>query len=182
MMDAAKSQTLNDAKDRLEASLERINTLVTQKNTAVMEAQAILDERAHLRMRVVQLEALNAEHDVDVAHQALRTSDHVLDKKAILKLRDEYEKLRTSQDELELELLETKKLLAANSAARENSDADEALKIENVSLREELSKKVRQVNALESEAVTSDTLRHETRDQLDSLIKRVEIMVEQANV
>ena len=182
MSDTAKSRTLNEAKDRLEASLERINALVTEKNTAVMEAQTIMDESAHLKARVAQLETLNAEHDVAIAHKALHSESDTLDKKAIIKLRDEYEKLKKSQSALENELFNTKKQLAANSDALKNSNADEALKIENASLQEELSNKIRQVNGLENEAVTGDELRHKTCARIDNIIGRVEIMMEQNNV
>lgn len=182
MTDAAKSRTLNEAKDRLEQTLENLNALVTQKNAAVMEAQAIMDERAHLKERVAQLEAMNAEHDVAIAHQALHSGEDALDKKAIIKLRDEYEKLKNSHADLESELFDAKKLLAANSKALEDSSADEALKLENASLKEELSNKIRQVNALEREAMTSDALREKACGQIDGLIGRVETMVEQANV
>ncbi len=92
MIDTAKSRTLNEAKDRLEASLAHINDLVTDKNAALMEAQTIADEAAHLKERVAQLEAMNAEHDVAITHKALHGDKEELDKKAILKLRDEYEK------------------------------------------------------------------------------------------
>lgn len=179
MVDTAKSRTLNEAKDRLEASLERINGLVTEKNTALLEAQTSADEAAHLKERVAQLEALNAEHDVAVAHNALHSDKDELDKKAIIKLRDEYEKLKEFQKALESELFDTKKQLAAGQAALNNSDADEGLKLENASLQEELSKKIRLVNGLENDAASIDELRGKACSQIDSLIERVELMMEQ---
>lgn len=182
MSDTAKSRTLNEAKDRLEASLGRINVLVTEKNTAVMQAQAVMDESVNLKARVAQLEALNAEHDVAIAHKALHSESDAIDKKAIIKLRDEYEKLKKSQGVLESELFNTKKQLAVNSDALQNSNADEALKIENASLQEELSNKIRQVNGLENTAITSGEHRHKACASIDDIIGRVEIMMEQNNV
>lgn len=182
MVDTAKSRTLNEAKDRLEASLERINGLVTEKNTALLAAQTAADEATHLKERVAQLEALNAEHDVAVAHNALHKDRDELDKKAIIKLRDEYEKLKESQKAMEGELFETKKQLAAGKAALNNSDADEGLKLENASLQEELSKKIRLVNDLEDDAASQGEVRGKVCSQIDSLIGRMELMMEQNHV
>ena len=186
MIDTAKSRTLNEAKDRLEASLERINDLVTEKNAALMEAQTIADEAISLKERVAQLEAMNAEHDVAVTHKALHGDKDELDKKAIIKLRDEYEKLKASQKTLEGELFDTKKQLAAASTPQKKPDtkagADEALKLENKSLQEELSNKIRQVNSLENEAASQEEMRDKACSQIDSLIGRVEVMMEQSHV
>lgn len=186
MIDTAKSRTLNEAKDRLEASLARINELVTEKNAALIEAQTAVDEAAHLKERVAQLEALNAEHDVAVTHKALHGDKDELDKKAIIKLHDEYEKLKASQKVLEGELFDTKKQLAAGSSVQKKPDtvagADEALKLENTSLQEELSNKIRQVNGLENEATAKEELRDKVCSQIDSLIGRVELIMEQNHV
>lgn len=186
MIDTAKSRTLNEAKDRLEASLARINELVTEKNAALMEAQATTDEAAHLKERVAQLEALNAEHDVAVTHKALHGDKDELDKKAIIKLRDEYEKLKASQKTLEGELFDAKKQLAASSIIQKKPNAkassDETLKLENASLQEELSNKIRQVNGLENAATAKEELRDKACNQIDSLIGRVELMMEQNHV
>lgn len=190
MIDTARSRTLNEAKDRLEASLERINALVTEKNAALIEAQTAVDEAIHLKERVAQLEALNAEHDVAVTHKALHGDKDELDKKAIIKLRDEYEKLKASQKTLESELFDTKKQLAAGSSVQKKSGTeagteagtDEALKLENTSLQEELSNKIRQVNGLENEAAAKEEVRDKACSQIDSLIGRVELMMEQSHV
>lgn len=147
MNDTAKSASLDAAKDRLEASLESLNTLVTEKNNRLMATEAVSTERDKLAERVEQLEGLNAELDMAVTHQALHSDDNSLDKQAILKLKNEYEKLKSS----------------------------------NAVLKEELANKIRQVNALESEASTSDDLRGAACVKIDGLIAQVDRMAEQAH-
>ena len=182
MGDAAKSSGLGQAKDRLEASLERMNELVSEKNNAAMATIAITEERDHLQTRVEQLEALNAEHDADVAHQALHSGESEIDKKAIIKLRDQYEDLKRSQVGLLEELAAAKTQLVASEDVSEDTGVAEALKAENAALKDELANKIRQMNALDQEEQTDDLFQHGVRSQIDKLIVRVEKMAEQVNV